>query len=167
MRPKQINASAHDVKLAVEDMARAIRSLCALDRMESFAPSLSSLAVKATVHRIRTGLFMRAERKGRKEGVRLRAATFETRPVTGGERGDFIEKEQLGIACAPNHALALFELAHACNPATRHMPARAETTVVTMKAAAPIAHQRAARRCRVKFASGINAVLQRRARGIW
>ena len=97
----------------------------------------------------------------RAERLRVGAAADEARPVAGGERRRLVEKEQLGVAVAPDAAMAALERADAGDPLPRRPAATAERLVGAMEAPAAVAHQRAARGDGDERAVGIDAVLQR------
>ena len=82
--------------------------------------------------------------EGGGEGIRGGAPALEAGTMTGGERGRFVEEEQLGIALSPDGALASPEFEPAANPAARDPSPRAEGAIIAMKPAAAIAEEKAA-----------------------
>src|SRR5829696_2267057 len=90
------------------------------------------------------------------------AAAFAAGAVAGGERRHLVEEEQLGVAGAPDRAMASLEVEHAADPLLRGPappPQRSRVTIV--KAPAAIAEQEPARGRRDELAEGRDPVLQR------
>src|SRR5262249_5324262 len=152
----------------VEDVERyksAVRQIIDATAMAAFRFAAQSLALQDFVH----------ARSGRPPCQALRlapifgkclgilAAAFEAWPVAGGERGRFIEKEQLGIEPTPHLAFALFELGYTADPLPRYPAAARERLRVGMKSPAAIAHEQAARGGDEQFTERIDAILQRHA----
>ena len=80
------------------------------------------------------------------------------------KRRDVVEKEMLRIARAPDLAMAALEVAQARDPSPRNKAPRAEPPLVIMETPAAVAHQGSAHGRCVKFAEGVDPVLQRRPR---
>src|SRR5207244_2612339 len=97
----------------------------------------------------------------RRKGDGGAAAAFEAGPVPGRKRGRLVEKEQLGIAAAPDRAMAPLESRHATDPLAGNPAPRAERAIVAMQPAAAIAHEQSAGDNGDELAERSNAVLQR------
>src|SRR4051812_17007677 len=82
----------------------------------------------------------------------IRAPAFKARPVARGERGHLIEKEQFGIAVAPDPATAPFELQHTADPLPRGPAAFAQGLVGAVETSTTISKQYPARRRRNQLA---------------
>jgi hypothetical protein len=71
-------------------------------------------------------------------------ATLKTWPVTGGERGRLIEKEQFRVPSTPDVMMPTFELRDATDPLPRRPAASGKRLRISMKSAAAISHEEAA-----------------------
>jgi hypothetical protein len=80
--------------------------------------------------------------KQRGEFIGVLAAAFEAWPVAGREGRHLIEKEQLGVAVAPDLALAVIEFEFAADPLQRRPAAASQLAITVMNAPAPIAQHR-------------------------
>jgi hypothetical protein len=79
--------------------------------------------------------------------------------VAGGERGSFVEEEQLGITSLGHHfPIAAFEIENARDPAPAFVAAH-NFPIARVKRTTPIAHHRAAGRRPKNSAEWIDAVL--------
>src|SRR4030081_1305618 len=99
--------------------------------------------------------------KGAGEGLRIRPTALEAGTMAGGERGRLIEEEQLGVAFAPDVAVAALEFKPAADPAARDPAPCAERAVVAVEAPAAVAEKKSARRIRKEIAEGIDAAGER------
>src|SRR6059036_1090990 len=138
MRPAQQLPAAHRKDLVVEDEHGGVRQ--AIDR-QGAAPLLASIQSLGVEHAIHLGgaRTRRAVDRGGPAGSerqRVAAPAFEARPVAGRKRGRLVEEEELGIALAPDRAMASLELRYAADPGARRPPPRAERAVVAMNPAA-------------------------------
>jgi hypothetical protein len=82
--------------------------------------------------------------EGGGERIRVCAPALEAGTVTGGERGRFVEEEQLGIAPSPYVAMASLEFEPAANPAARDPSPHAEGAIIAMETTAAIAEEKTA-----------------------
>ena len=80
-----------------------------------------------------------------RKGLRVFAAALEARPVSGGQRGWLVKKEQLGVETAPDVAPAALEVENAADPLSRRPPTRRQCLRVCVKAPAAVAHKQPAR----------------------
>jgi hypothetical protein len=96
------------------------------------------------------------------EASGIGAPALEAGSVAGGERGGLVEDEQLGVPVAPDLPVAAAELGQAADPGAAAPAGGAEAAVGTMKAAATVAHHRAASGDGVERAVGGHAVRERR-----
>src|SRR5271166_3505325 len=118
-----------------------------------------TLAMQHLVHRVSAKAG--AIGKGGQERLRRLVPAFETWAVAGGERGRLVEKEELGIAAAPDLAPSPTEFAHADDPAPVRPAPRAQRPVIAMEPSATIAHHRPPRGDGMKRAERIDAILKR------
>ena len=147
------------MRAAVEDDEGSVRQRGKPRPPQPLAPALvETLVVQGRVHRVH--IVGRAQEGGEKRLRRL-APTLEAGAVAGRERGRLVEKEELGVAGAPDLAPPALEGAEADDPAPRRPAAAPERPVGPMQAPAAVAQERAARRDRMEFAERIDAVLQR------
>lgn len=105
--------------------------------MPAFGPPIEPLGVEHAIDLVRTQNRPVGER--RREGLRIRAPALEAGPVTGRQCGRLVEKEQFGIARAPDVAMPSLEVEAATNPTTRDPASSAEGPVGVMEAPAAIA----------------------------
>ena len=86
--------------------------------MPAFRAAIEALGVQHPVDLggAWSGVVPAAASKGGSEGLGIRAAALEAGAMTSGQRGRLIEKEQLGIALAPDVAVAALEFEPAADP---------------------------------------------------
>src|SRR5712692_6215486 len=133
--------------------------------MAALAAAIEPLGVKNAVHLGRARGHRCVPRGGPacRKGDGVAAAAFEAGPVPGRERGRLVQKEQLGIAVAPDRAMAPLESRHATDPLAGNPAPRAERAIVAMQPAAAIAHELAAGGNGDELAERSDAVLERHA----
>src|SRR2546429_3707663 len=107
------------------------------------AAAVEPLGVQHAVHlgRARRRDLLLRRRPARRERQGVAATALEAGPVPRRERGRFIEKKQLGVAIAPDRAMAPLELEHAADPRARYPAPARERAVAAMQAAAAVAHE--------------------------
>src|SRR5688572_24807286 len=109
--------------------------------MPPLGAAVEPLGVQDDVHlrRPRARFALARARPQKCEGVGVRAAAFEARPVPGGERCHLVEKEQTGKALAPHLTVPAPERQQTADPGARGPAPRGERAVVAVKAPATIA----------------------------
>src|SRR5205814_5725378 len=130
-------------RLAWKREHRAVGQIVDRQRMATLVAAVEPLGVENAVHLGRARGHRRVPRGGPacRKGEGVAAAAFEAGPVPGSQRGRLVEKEQLGIAVAPNRAMTLLELRDAADPLARGPAPRAERAIIAMEPAAAIAHE--------------------------
>ncbi len=150
------------VRIAVERNERAIGQHIDAVPMRALGSAIQSFPVKYLVHLVGIGSRRKLARNPPRlgKGLRVLAPAFETRPMTGGQRGRLVEKEQFGVIAALNVALPAFEIEHTANPLPRGPATFCQCFSVGMETPPAVAEQQAARRHCDQFAQWVDAVLQ-------
>jgi hypothetical protein len=162
-RPAQQRVAAHGKGGAVAHDKSALRQAVDAAAMAALDASIQSFAMQHVVHfrsaRPPAQIFRSAPMFGKCLGIL--ATALKAWPMTSGERGRLIEKEQLGIEPAPDVAMTPSELGDTADPLPRRPAARRERLRVGVKSPAAITHEQAASRCAEQFAKRIDPILQR------
>src|SRR5690349_25109217 len=108
--------------------------------MFAFDAAVEAFRVKNAIHIGSARSLMQYGTIGPKRGksFRIFPAAFEARPVTGGKRGYFVEKEKLRIVFSPHVAVTSVEFQAAANPTATDVPPSAQNPIVTMKSSATV-----------------------------
>src|SRR5260370_34420905 len=108
--------------------------------MAALAAAVEPLGVKNAVHLGRARRRRRMLRGGPacRKGDGVAAAAFEAGPVSGRKRGRLVEKEQLGIAAAPDRAMASLKSRHAADPLAGNPPPSAQRAIIPLHPPPPI-----------------------------
>src|SRR5262245_28071922 len=105
-RPAQQAFSANRPGTAVKFDHRSVRQVANRHWMFAFEVAVEAFRVQNAIHLGSVRPSMRIRRIGPQsgKGLRILSSAFEARPVTGGKRGYFVEKEKLGIVFPPHVA---------------------------------------------------------------
>src|ERR1700722_11338592 len=155
--------AAHRISFAAERDESAVGQCIDVAPVQALAAPAQAFAVQHLVHL--GGIGPLGKPAGHApclgKGLRLFAATLETGPVAGGQRGRLVEKKQLGIKAAPNVALASLEFEHAANPLPRLPAPCGQRLGISVKPPAAVAEKGAARRSGKQRAEWVHPILQR------
>src|SRR5690606_33054866 len=111
---------------------RRIGKIADVAAVRAFPAAHEALGLKDVVHRRGTQTMPGCALPRSGEGQRMRAPALETGPMTGRERGHLVEKEQFGVAVAPDATPPVLEIEPAADPLLRIVAAIAEGAVVAV-----------------------------------
>jgi hypothetical protein len=102
--------------------------------------AVEALRVQNPIHlgSARPSIWIRTVGPQSGKSFRIFPAAFKARPMTGGKRCDFVEKEKLRIVFPPHVAVTSVELQAAANPSATDVPPSAQTPIVPMKSSATV-----------------------------
>jgi hypothetical protein len=129
--------------------------------MFAFVAAVEAFRVQNAIHlgSARPSIRIRTIGPQSGEGFRILPAAFEARPVPGGKRGYFVEKEKLGIVFPPHVAVTSVEVQAAADPGATDVPAFAQSPIVTMKSSATVSQHGSAHLDSNQLTEDVNAIL--------